>query len=134
MPAHLYVPTFYAYHGYDETVPPSYVSSSTAVFIRGDRRSRALDLNLVAAQKIPMLSPSQASIAETNWKFVSQLLKESKQKTKRILLEKLGSEAVEWGHGQLGIVEWGPGQLDTVEWARYSRAGSLPARYGRVGS
>jgi hypothetical protein len=44
----------------------------------------------------------QASIAETNWKFVSQLLKESKQKTKRILLEKLGLEAVEWGHGQIG--------------------------------
>jgi hypothetical protein len=80
------------------------VSSSTAVFIRGDRRSRVLlgDLNLVASQKIAMLSPSQASIAETNWKFVSQLLKESKQKTKRILLEKLGLEAVEWGHGQIG--------------------------------
>jgi hypothetical protein len=81
---------------------PNLSSSTTAVFIRGDRRSRALDLNLVASQKIAMLSPSQASIAETNWKFVSQLLKESKQKTKRILLEKLGLEAVEWGHGQLG--------------------------------
>jgi hypothetical protein len=85
------------------------VSSSTAVFIRGDRRSRVLlgDLNLVASQKIAMLSPSQASIAETNWKFVSQLLKESKQKTKRILLEKLGLEAVEWGHGQIGNLCWG---------------------------
>lgn len=47
-----------------------------------------------------MLSPSQASIAETNWKFVNQLLKETKQRTKRILLEKLGLEAVEWGHGE----------------------------------
>ena len=55
-----------------------------------------------------MLSPSPASIAETNWKFVSQLLKESKQKTKRILLEKLGLEAVEWGHGQLGKGRGGP--------------------------
>ena len=54
-------------------------------------------------QKISMLSPSHASIAETNWKFVNQLLKETKQKTKRILLEKLGSEAVEWGHGQMGF-------------------------------
>ena len=38
-------------------------------------------------------------IAETNWNFVTQLLREAKNKTKRILLEKLGSEAVEWGHG-----------------------------------
>jgi hypothetical protein len=104
------------------------VSSSTAVFIRGDRRSRVLlgDLNLVASQKIAMLSPSQASIAETNWKFVSQLLKESKQKTKRILLEKLGLEAVEWGHGQIGANIYylscgsGPGSSISSE----SRSGS----------
>ena len=43
---------------------------------------------------------SPAAIAETNWKFVNQLLRECKSKTKRILLEKLGQEAVEWGHGQ----------------------------------
>ena len=42
---------------------------------------------------------SPAAIAETNWKFVNQLLRECKSKTKRILLEKLGQEAVEWGHG-----------------------------------
>ena len=72
-------------------------NSSTAVFIKGDRRSKVLDVNLVPTQKISMLSPSHASIAETNWKFVNQLLKETKQKTKRILLEKLGMEAVEWG-------------------------------------
>ena len=78
-------------------------NSSTAVFIKGDRRSKVLDVNLVPSQKISMLSPSQASIAETNWKFVNQLLKETKQKTKRILLEKLGLEAVEWGHGQIGF-------------------------------
>ena len=46
-----------------------------------------------------MLNASPASIAETNWNFVNQLLREAKSKTKRILLEKLGSEAVEWGHG-----------------------------------
>ena len=33
---------------------------------------------------------SPAAIAETNWKFVNQLLRECKSKTKRILLEKLG--------------------------------------------
>merc|ERR1719320_484885 len=78
-------------------------NSSTAVFIKGDRRSKLMDVNLVPTQKISMLSPSQASIAETNWKFVNQLLKETKQKTKRIMLEKLGMEAVEWGHGQIGF-------------------------------
>ena len=30
-------------------------------------------------------------------------LQETKQKTKRILLEKLGSESVEWGHKNLGF-------------------------------
>ena len=45
---------------------------------------------------------SPAAIAETNWKFVNQLLRECKSKTKRILLEKLGQEAVEWGHGNQG--------------------------------
>jgi hypothetical protein len=78
-------------------------NSTTAVFIKGDRRSKLLDVNLVPPQKIAMLAASQASIAETNWKFVTQLLKETKQKTKRILLEKLGQEAVEWGHGQVGF-------------------------------
>ena len=48
-----------------------------------------------------MLQASPAAIADTNWKFVAQLLKECKAKTKRILLEKLGQEAVEWGHGEV---------------------------------
>ena len=50
---------------------------------------------------------SPAAIAETNWKFVNQLLRECKSKTKRILLEKLGQEAVEWGHGSTQAVEKG---------------------------
>ena len=35
--------------------------------------------------------------------LLSQLLRECKQKTKRILVEKLGQEAVEWGHGEIGF-------------------------------
>ena len=80
-------------------------NNSTAVFIKGDRRSKVLDVNLVPTQKISMLSPSHASIAETNWKFVNQLLKETKQKTKRILLEKLGMEAVEWGEYRIALIK-----------------------------
>ena len=33
---------------------------------------------------------------------IIHLFKEAKQKTKRILLEKLGSESVEWGHKNPG--------------------------------
>ena len=75
---------------------------SKAVFVKGDRTSKSIDamsLASNAATKIHMLNASPASIAETNWNFVTQLLREAKNKTKRILLEKLGSEAVEWGHG-----------------------------------
>eukprot|EP00095_Tigriopus_kingsejongensis_P007193 maker-scaffold192_size271026-snap-gene-0.15 protein:Tk07193 transcript:maker-scaffold192_size271026-snap-gene-0.15-mRNA-1 annotation:"denn domain-containing protein 5b" len=73
--------------------------SNTAKFVRGDRKSKSIDPGLLPSQKISMLNSSPAAIAETNWKFVNQLLGECKSKTKRILLEKLGQEAVEWGHG-----------------------------------
>ncbi|XP_071447569.1 DENN domain-containing protein 5B [Hetaerina americana] len=49
----------------------------------------------------PKLSgePSPAEIAQTNWSFVETLLKDVKMRTKRMLVEKMGSEAVELGHG-----------------------------------
>ncbi|KAJ3612129.1 hypothetical protein NHX12_020406 [Muraenolepis orangiensis] len=46
--------------------------------------------------KLSDLSP--AVIAQTNCKFVEGLLKECRMKTKRMLVEKLGREAVELGH------------------------------------
>ena len=45
------------------------------IIFRGDRRSRVMDVNVAPNLNIPILSVSQASIAETNWKFVNQLLK-----------------------------------------------------------
>ena len=74
---------------------------SHKMFLLGDRTSKSIDVVLASntATKISLLNASPASIAETNWNFVNQLLREAKTKTKRILLEKLGSEAVEWGHG-----------------------------------
>uniref|UniRef100_A0A8C2JII4 DENN/MADD domain containing 5B n=1 Tax=Cyprinus carpio TaxID=7962 RepID=A0A8C2JII4_CYPCA len=51
--------------------------------------------------KLSDLSP--AVIAQTNWKFVEGLLKECKMKTKRMLVEKMGREAVELGHGEANI-------------------------------
>ena len=43
------------------------------MLVRGDRNSQSIDVSLVTPQKIPMLNPSPASIAETNWKFVNQV-------------------------------------------------------------
>ncbi|XP_076294827.1 DENN domain containing pinstripe isoform X3 [Lasioglossum baleicum] len=42
---------------------------------------------------------SPALIAQANWTFVEKLLKDCKSKTKRMLVEKIGSEAVALGHG-----------------------------------
>ena len=58
----------------------------------GDRTSKSIDVVLATstATKMSLLNASPAAIAETNWNFVNQLLREAKTKTKRILLEKLG--------------------------------------------
>ncbi len=83
---------------------------NAAVLIRGDRQSKSLATDpsvsgqaSASAAKISLLNASPAAIAETNWKFVNELLKECKAKTKRILLEKLGQEAVHWGHGDITV-------------------------------
>ncbi|KAL3112014.1 hypothetical protein niasHT_011292 [Heterodera trifolii] len=53
---------------------------------------------IAAAQKsAPM------NMAHQNWRFVEQLLKETKAKTKRILVAKMGNEAVHLGHGHLHL-------------------------------
>uniref|UniRef100_A0A673I6W6 DENN domain-containing protein 5B-like n=1 Tax=Sinocyclocheilus rhinocerous TaxID=307959 RepID=A0A673I6W6_9TELE len=60
--------------------------------------------NLGKKLRQPKLSDlSPAVIAQTNWKFVEGLLKECKMKTKRMLVEKMGREAVELGHGEANI-------------------------------
>ncbi|XP_046672134.1 DENN domain-containing protein 5B-like [Homalodisca vitripennis] len=52
----------------------------------------------------PDMSP--ALIAQTNWNFVEKLLKDCKAKTKRMLVEKMGNEAVQLGHStQTSLVE-----------------------------
>uniref|UniRef100_T1IME6 DENN domain-containing protein 5B n=1 Tax=Strigamia maritima TaxID=126957 RepID=T1IME6_STRMM len=52
----------------------------------------------------PKLSEmTTAAITQTNWNFVEQLLKECKSKTKRMLVEKMGQEAVELGHCDINI-------------------------------
>lgn len=64
------------------------------------QEARTLGKNL-RQPKLSDLSP--AVIAQTNWKFVEGLLKECRLKTKRMLVEKMGREAVELGHGEANI-------------------------------
>lgn len=64
------------------------------------QEARGLGKNL-RQPKLSDLSP--AVIAQTNWKFVEGLLKECRMKTKRMLVEKMGREAVELGHGEASI-------------------------------
>ncbi|KAM4670452.1 DENN domain-containing protein 5B isoform 1-T1 [Amazona ochrocephala] len=64
------------------------------------QEARSLGKNL-RQPKLSDLSP--AVIAQTNWKFVEGLLKECRVKTKRMLVEKMGHEAVELGHGEANI-------------------------------
>ncbi|XP_032804974.1 DENN domain-containing protein 5B-like isoform X2 [Petromyzon marinus] len=67
-----------------------------------DQREEARSLGKSVRQpKLSELSPSV--IAQTNWKFVEGLLRECRLKTKRMLVEKLGHEAVELGHGEVNI-------------------------------
>ncbi|KAI6242152.1 hypothetical protein M3Y99_00255700 [Aphelenchoides fujianensis] len=44
-----------------------------------------------------------AQLAHRNWTFVEQLLKETKVKTKRLLLMKMGKEALQLGHHDSGV-------------------------------
>ncbi|KAM5299269.1 DENN domain-containing protein 5B isoform 2-T2 [Ctenodactylus gundi] len=64
------------------------------------QEARSLGKNL-RQPKLSDLSP--AVIAQTNSKFVEGLLKECRMKTKRMLVEKMGHEAVELGHGEASI-------------------------------
>ncbi|CAB4069969.1 DENND5 [Lepeophtheirus salmonis] len=74
-------------------------SNHSAVIFRGISSQISTEISATGVQNVPeILNSSPAAIAEMNWSFVQQLLEECKQKTRRILLEKLGSEAVEWGH------------------------------------
>ncbi|XP_078000435.1 DENN domain-containing protein 5B-like [Glandiceps talaboti] len=50
-----------------------------------------------------LLDMSPGVIAQTNWKFVEGLLRECRVKTKRMLVEKMGQEAVELGHGEVKL-------------------------------
>ncbi|XP_037800884.1 DENN domain-containing protein 5B-like isoform X4 [Penaeus monodon] len=71
--------------------------------LSSDQRDRIMhDAKSKLQPKLADMSP--AHMAQTNWNFVEQLLKECKTRTKRMLVEKMGSEAVELGHGEGSLV------------------------------
>ncbi|KAK1167163.1 DENN domain-containing protein 5B-like isoform X3 [Acipenser oxyrinchus oxyrinchus] len=80
--------------------PPIQPPKKILLCLKYMQEARSLGKNL-RQPKLSDLSP--AVIAQTNWKFVEGLLKECRMKTKRMLVEKMGHEAVELGHGEANI-------------------------------
>ncbi|XP_055367395.1 DENN domain-containing protein 5B-like isoform X3 [Betta splendens] len=92
-----------AFWEWDNASPPPVKppkKSASASCLKYMQEARSLGKNL-RQPKLSDLSP--AVIAQTNWKFVEGLLKECRMKTKRMLVEKMGQEAVELGHGEANI-------------------------------
>ncbi|XP_067346046.1 DENN domain-containing protein 5B-like isoform X3 [Channa argus] len=92
-----------AFWEWDNSSPPPIKppkKSASASCLKYMQEARSLGKNL-RQPKLSDLSP--AVIAQTNWKFVEGLLKECRLKTKRMLVEKMGREAVELGHGEANI-------------------------------
>ncbi|XP_026891654.1 DENN domain-containing protein 5B isoform X8 [Acinonyx jubatus] len=92
-----------AFWEWDQGLPPPArlpKKSFSECCLKYMQEARSLGKNL-RQPKLSDLSP--AVIAQTNCKFVEGLLKECRMKTKRMLVEKMGHEAVELGHGEANI-------------------------------
>ncbi|XP_067110128.1 DENN domain-containing protein 5B isoform X5 [Osmerus mordax] len=92
-----------AFWEWDKASPPPLKlpkKSASACCLKYMQEARSLGKSL-RQPKLSDLSP--AVIAQTNWKFVEGLLKECRMKTKRMLVEKMGREAEELGHGEANI-------------------------------
>ncbi|XP_033121822.1 DENN domain-containing protein 5B-like [Anneissia japonica] len=66
-----------------------------------DERRRLIKEATAKPRKATVNSFSHANAEQTNTKFVGELLTEVKTKTKRLLVFKMGQEAVELGHGEV---------------------------------
>lgn len=60
--------------------------------------SKLSNVRLSIAQTERNISHDNSIIPQTNWNFVEKLLKDCKSRTKKMLVEKLGNEALELGH------------------------------------
>uniref|UniRef100_A0AC35U667 UDENN domain-containing protein n=1 Tax=Rhabditophanes sp. KR3021 TaxID=114890 RepID=A0AC35U667_9BILA len=71
--------------------------------LRQDTNTFGSDKVVSASAKKVIAQESPSQIAQQNMKFVEQLLKETKNKTKRMLVDKMGREAVDLGHSDVSI-------------------------------
>ncbi|XP_013380096.1 DENN domain-containing protein 5B isoform X2 [Lingula anatina] len=77
-----------------------YLQHSEHLQLNSDQREKYIQEARAKMVRQPRLSElAQTGMMATNWKFVETLLKEAKGKTKRMLVEKMGQEAVDLGHG-----------------------------------
>lgn len=60
--------------------------------------SKLSNVRLSIAHTERKISQDNSIIPQTNWNFVEKLLKDCKSRTKKMLVEKLGNEALELGH------------------------------------
>lgn len=60
--------------------------------------SKLTNVRLSIAQVEQKISQDNCIIPQSNWNFVEKLLKDCKSRTKKMLVEKLGNEALELGH------------------------------------
>nr|XP_034334337.1 DENN domain-containing protein 5A isoform X4 [Crassostrea gigas] len=77
---------------------------SEHITLTSEQREKYLqDARLKHVRQPKLTDMSAAGMMQTNWKFVETLLQEIKNKTKRMLVEKMGHEAIELGHGDANI-------------------------------
>uniref|UniRef100_A0A8D8PXI4 DENN domain-containing protein 5B n=1 Tax=Cacopsylla melanoneura TaxID=428564 RepID=A0A8D8PXI4_9HEMI len=60
--------------------------------------SKLSNVRLSIAQAEQKISQDSSIMPQSNWNFVEKLLKDCKSRTKKMLVEKLGNEALELGH------------------------------------
>jgi len=114
-----------AYEGWGKKKHVRRVHESRRAFKRQNSRSESKWRKL-AELKNKLLAPpnltefSSEIIARTNWKFVEKLLNDCRIKTKRLLIGKMGQEAVALGWSEIGIAgleenTWIAGLCDLLE-------------------
>ncbi|KAE9554199.1 hypothetical protein FO519_002563 [Halicephalobus sp. NKZ332] len=67
------------------------------------RTNSLFEESSLTPKNTPKKKSNEENKSREHWKFVEQLLKETKAKTKRMLVLKMGKEAVHLGHNDIGI-------------------------------
>ncbi|GAB1599712.1 domain-containing 5B isoform X4 [Argonauta hians] len=77
---------------------------SEHIQLTSEQREKCIqEAHSITFQSPKLSDVSKTAMSQRNWQFVETLLKEIRNKTKRMLVEKMGQEAVELGHGEGNI-------------------------------